>query len=70
MIFILLFVCITLTLLSIMLLMLSSTFLCSQQLLEERTAKLTEEETAIMKKQTDLKKALYARFGDSINLDN
>mmetsp|Transcript_59605 Transcript_59605/g.104863 ORF Transcript_59605/g.104863 Transcript_59605/m.104863 type:complete len:131 (-) Transcript_59605:72-464(-) len=38
--------------------------------LQAKVAKLSEEETDILKRQELLKKELYGRFGDSINLEN
>ena len=40
------------------------------QALQAKVAKLSEEETDILKRQELLKKELYGRFGDSINLEN
>eukprot|EP01031_Cornospumella_fuschlensis_P042504 gene42504-51924_t len=44
-------------------------FIVIQQLQDE-VATLTREETAIVQRQELLKKELYGRFGDSINLEN
>lgn len=41
-----------------------------KQTLQTKIAKLSEEETDILKRQELLKKELYGRFGDSINLEN
>jgi chaperonin cofactor prefoldin len=38
--------------------------------LEGKIATLAAEETSIVQRQDGLKKELYARFGDSINLEN
>ncbi len=41
-----------------------------QAILEARNASLSAEESTILSRQAALKKTLYARFGDSINLEN
>lgn len=40
------------------------------RILEKKIAKLTTEEGDIVRRQEDLKKILYGKFGDSINLEN
>lgn len=50
--------------------MLTWAFMSSFQALQAKVAKLSEEETDILKRQELLKKELYGRFGDSINLEN
>lgn len=40
------------------------------QALTDRIAGLSAEETTITKRQVELKKELYGRFGDSINLES
>lgn len=41
-----------------------------QETLEAKIAELTQEENSILQRQELLKKDLYSRFGDSINLEN
>ena len=41
-----------------------------QEEISSMISKLTKEEAEIVTKQADLKKVLYGRFGDSINLEN
>lgn len=41
-----------------------------QEALEKRIDALTEQEQKILLRQDELKKMLYARFGDSINLES
>ena len=41
-----------------------------QEEITQMISKLTKEESEIVTKSADLKKVLYGRFGDSINLEN
>lgn len=41
-----------------------------QEEISQTISKLTKEEGEIVAKQNELKKTLYSRFGDSINLEN
>ena len=41
-----------------------------QEKLLQNSKKLSEEESSIIKRQEILKKELYGRFGESINLEN
>jgi hypothetical protein len=38
--------------------------------LQDKVKQLSEEEIQIVQRQENLKKELYGRFGDSINLEN
>lgn len=41
-----------------------------QQALQDKVEALTREESVIVQRQEILKKDLYGRFGDTINLEN